>query len=214
MYVKSAAYVPGVPVLPDWMEEKCETRTDVLSESWKKLRRAAPLFLTHNSRLSGQSYVPPDSGDQEWQHYFFLDILFIVPFQMGVAGAAWATILSQFLSSLFSLLVGLKKFQILHLRREDFHGLRKTMILHLKTGFPMGFQMSVMCIGQLAMQAVVNSLGTAAIVGYTAASKADQVSVLVNNAMMTAISNYVAQNFGAGKRERIRQRSTTIQICS
>ena len=47
-----------------------------------------------------------------------------------------------------------------------------------------------------------------------AASKADQVSVLVNNAMMTAISNYVAQNFGAGKRERIRQRSTTIPIRS
>ena len=69
----------------------------------------------------------------------------------------------------------------------------------------MGFQMSVMCIGQLAMQTVVNSLGTAAVAGYTAASKADQLSVLVNNAMMTAISNYVAQNFGAGKMERIRQ---------
>ena len=69
----------------------------------------------------------------------------------------------------------------------------------------MGFQMSVMCIGQLSMQTVVNSLGTAAVAGYTAASKADQLSVLVNNAMMTAISNYVAQNFGAGKRERIRQ---------
>ena len=69
----------------------------------------------------------------------------------------------------------------------------------------MGFQMSVMCIGQLAMQTVVNSLGTAAVAGYTAASKADQLSVLVNNAMMTAISNYVAQNFGAGRRDRIRQ---------
>ena len=44
-----------------------------------------------------------------------------------------ATILSQFLSALFSLLVGLKKFQILHLRREDFHGLRKTMILYQDT---------------------------------------------------------------------------------
>lgn len=47
--------------------------------------------------------------------------------------------------------------------------------------------------------------GTAAVAGYTAASKADQVSVLVNNAMMTAISNYVAQNFGASKSDRIRQ---------
>ena len=134
----------------------------------------------------------------------FLDLFFILVFHMGVAGAAWATILSQFLSALLSLLVGLKNFQVLHLHREDFRDLNASIRLHLKTGFPMGFQMSVMCIGQLAMQAVVNSLGTAAVAGYTAASKADQLSVLVNNAMMTAISKYVAQNFGAGKTERIR----------
>ena len=153
-------------------------------------------------------------GDSKTPLYFlvfssvlniFLDILFIVPFHMGVAGAAWATILSQFFSAVLSLVVGLKNFPILHLHREDFTDLKDTAILHLKTGFPMGFQMSVMCIGQLAMQAVVNSLGTAAVAGYTAASKADQLSVLVNNAMMTAISNYVAQNFGAGRWDRIRQ---------
>ena len=152
-------------------------------------------------------------GDSKTPLYFlvfssilniFLDLFFILVFHMGVAGAAWATILSQFLSALLSLLVGLKNFQVLHLRREDFRDLNASIRLHLKTGFPMGFQMSVMCIGQLAMQAVVNSLGTAAVAGYTAASKADQLSVLINNAMMTAISNYVAQNFGAGKTERIR----------
>ena len=144
-------------------------------------------------------------GDSKTPLYFlvfssvlniFLDILFIVPLHMGVAGAAWATILSQFLSAVLSLIVGLKNFPILHLRREDFTDLKDAVILHLKTGFPMGFQMSVMCIGQLAMQTVVNSLGIAAVAGYTAASKADQFSVLVNNVMMTAISNYVAQNFG------------------
>ena len=152
-------------------------------------------------------------GDSKTPLYFLvfssvlniiLDIVFIVPMHMGVAGAAWATILSQFLSAVFSTVVGLRNFPILHLRREDFHDLKGAAVLHLKTGFPMGFQMSVMCIGQLAMQAVVNSLGTAAVAGYTAASKADQLSVLVNNAMMTAISNYVAQNFGAGKKDRIR----------
>ena len=153
-------------------------------------------------------------GDSKTPLYFlvfssvlniFLDVLFIVPLHMGVAGAAWATILSQFLSAVLSLVVGLKNFPILHLRKEDFTDLKDAAILHLKTGFPMGFQMSVMCIGQLAMQTVVNSLGTAAVAGYTAASKADQLSVLVNNAMMTAISNYVAQNFGAGRTDRIRQ---------
>lgn len=143
----------------------------------------------------------------------FLDILFIVPLRMGVAGAAWATIISQFLSAVLSLIVGLKNYSVLHLHRTDFRHLKDAAIHHLKTGFPMGFQMSVMCIGQLAMQAVVNALGTAAVAGYTAASKADQVSVLVNNAMMTAISNYVAQNYGAGKMDRIRAgvRASLIQ---
>lgn len=152
-------------------------------------------------------------GDSKTPLYFlvfssvlniFLDILFILPFGMGVSGAAWATILSQLLSAVLSLAVGMRRFEVLHLKKDDFENLRGAMVTHLKTGFPMGFQMSVMCIGQLAMQMVVNSLGTAAVAGYTAASKADQLSVLVNNAMMTAISNYVAQNFGAGKRERIR----------
>ncbi len=142
-----------------------------------------------------------------------LDLVFILSFHMGVAGAAWATILSQFISAALSLLVGLKKYPVLHIQLQDFQHLKESLLLHLKTGFQMGFQMSVMCIGQLAMQAVVNSIGTDAVAGYTAASKADQVSVLVNNAMMTAISNYVAQNFGAGKWDRIRQgvRASLIQ---
>lgn len=134
----------------------------------------------------------------------FLDILFIVPLHMGVAGAAWATVLSQFISGLLSLIVGLRSFSVLPITKNDFKDLGGTIKSHLSTGFPMGFQMSVMCIGQLAMQAAVNSLGTAAVAGYTAATKADQVSVLVNNAMMTAISNYVAQNYGAGLKDRIR----------
>lgn len=161
-------------------------------------------------------------GDSKTPLYFLvfssilniiLDLLFILSFHMGVAGAAWATILSQFISAALSLWVGLKKYPVLHIQLQDFHHLKESLLLHLKTGFQMGFQMSVMCIGQLAMQAVVNSIGTGAVAGYTAASKADQVSVLVNNAMMTAISNYVAQNFGAGKWDRIRQgvRASLIQ---
>ena len=55
----------------------------------------------------------------------------------------------QFLSAVFSLIVGLKNFPVLHLQRDDFHDLKSTISLHLKTGFPMGFQMSVMCIGQV-----------------------------------------------------------------
>lgn len=153
-------------------------------------------------------------GDSKTPLYFLvvssllnivLDLVFIVPFQMGVAGAAWATVLSQFISAAGCLVAGMKKFEALHLVREDFQNLNKEASVHLKIGFPIGFQMSVMCIGQLAMQAAVNGLGSVAVAGYTAATKADQLSVLANNAMGSAISNYVAQNYGAGKKERIRQ---------
>lgn len=68
----------------------------------------------------------------------------------------------------------------------------------------MGFQMSVMCIGQLSMQAAVNALGPQAIAGYTAATKVDQVSVLVNGAFGIAMANYAAQNYGARLYGRIR----------
>lgn len=83
-------------------------------------------------------------GDSKTPLYFlvfssilniFLDILFIIPCKMGVSGAAWATILSQFFSALLSLWVGLHKFQILHLHRKDFLNLKESIILHLKTGF-------------------------------------------------------------------------------
>ena len=152
-------------------------------------------------------------GDSKTPLYFLvfssllnivLDILFIVPFHMGVAGAAWATVLSQLVSAVCCLISGYRKFAVMHLTREDFTHLGPDAAAHLKIGFPMGFQMSVMCIGQLAMQASVNALGSVAVAGYTAATKADQMSVLVNNAMGTAISNYVAQNFGAGDKERIK----------
>ena len=77
-------------------------------------------------------------GDSKTPLYFLvfssvlniiLDIVFIVPMHMGVAGAAWATILSQFLSAVFSTVVGLRNFPILHLRREDFHDLKGAAVL-------------------------------------------------------------------------------------
>ena len=78
-------------------------------------------------------------GDSKTPLYFLvfssvlniiLDILFILPFHMGVAGAAWATIFSQFLSAVLSLLVGVKNFPVLHLHREDFSDLKRAIVLH------------------------------------------------------------------------------------
>ena len=132
-----------------------------------------------------------------------LDILLIGP--MGVAGAAWATVLSQLLSGMLCAAVGMKRYPVLRLSRLPRRDWLREAAAHLRVGFPMGFQMSVMCIGQLAMQAAVNTLGPDAVAGYTAATKADQFSVLVNGAFGIAVANYAAQNYGAGRYRRIRQ---------
>lgn len=143
----------------------------------------------------------------------FLDILFIVPLNMGVAGAAWATVISQLLSAVLCLVCALKRFPILKLSRSELSFDRRNAYVHLKIGLPMGFQMSVMCIGQLAMQLAVNTLGTTAIAGFTAGSKLDQFAIQINNAYCTSSAGYVAQNFGAGDLRRIREgcRAALIQ---
>ena len=133
-----------------------------------------------------------------------LDLIFILTFHMGVGGAAWATVLSQLLSAVLCTICGAQKFDVLRLKRKDFSYMKRESAAHLRIGFPMGFQMSVMCIGQLAMQAAVNAIGPDAIAGYTAATKVDQLSVLINNAFGVAIASYVAQNYGAGKWDRIK----------
>ena len=133
-----------------------------------------------------------------------LDIVFIVPFGWGVGGAAAATVLSQLIAGVLSIISAVRKYDLLHFSLDDWKPDGSNIIRNLRLGFVMGFQMSVMCIGQLVMQASVNSLGTIAIAGYTAATKVDQLSVLVNNAFITAIAAYVAQNYGARDIERIR----------
>ena len=147
-----------------------------------------------------------------------LDLVFILPLGMGVAGAAWATVLSQLLSAVLCTIVGMRNFDVLRTRRADFVDWRRAAAKHLAVGFPMGFQMSVMCIGQLAMQTGVNSLGSVAVAGYTAATKVDQLSVLMNNAFGIALSSYVAQNYGAGQYRRIsegvRACLAQIEVCN
>ena len=133
-----------------------------------------------------------------------LDLVFILPLNMGVAGAAWATVFSQLLSAALCTWSGMRKFSVLRLRRRDLRTPRKAVREHLRLGLTMGFQMSVMCVGQLAMQGAVNAMGAGAIAGYTAAAKVDQLSVLMNGALGVAVSNFTAQNCGARRLDRIR----------
>ncbi len=143
-----------------------------------------------------------------------LDIVFMVPLDMGVAGAAWATVLSQLLSAILCTISCMRHFDVLRPSKEDFRIKMANVKTHLGLGLPMGVQMSVMTVGLLVMQSAINALGPAAIAGFTAGTKTEQIVLLIDVALSVGLSNYVAQNYGAGLYKRIRQgvRASVLQV--
>ena len=134
-----------------------------------------------------------------------LDLLFIVVFRMGVAGAGWATLLSQLISGVLCLVYMIRRFPILHLSREDLV-LRPVYAWHLLAmGLPMGMQYSITAIGSILLQSAVNGLGASAMAAVTAGSKVSMLCVCPFDAMGTTAATFAGQNLGAGKPERIHQ---------
>lgn len=134
-----------------------------------------------------------------------LDVLFIVLFRMGVAGAGWATLLSQLISGLMCLGFIIKRFPLLHLDREDLQ-FRWVYARHLlNMGLPMGLQYSITAIGSILLQTAVNGLGANAMAAVTAGSKVYMLCACPYDAIGTTAATYAGQNLGAGKPERVHQ---------
>lgn len=132
----------------------------------------------------------------------FLDLLFVMRFQMGVAGVAWATLIAQAVSAALSF-----AFLMLKLRGIEteayakFDGaLLKKMV---QVAIPTIVQQSIVSVGMLLIQSVVNRFGTSFLAGYTAAVKIDGIAIVPMVAVGNAMSTYVAQNMGAKKPERV-----------
>ncbi len=153
-------------------------------------------------------------GDSKHPFYFLLfssilniglDYLFIVPLHGGVAGAAWATVLSQFVSGILNLYWLLRRVQIM----DDWNGEMKFSLQHAKrlciVGLPMGFEYSVSAIGAVVMQGAINMLGSVAVAAQTAGEKIRQMFTLPMESVGMAMATYTGQNYGAGRIDRIRK---------
>lgn len=134
-----------------------------------------------------------------------LDFFLILVVGMGVAGAAWATLAAQLVSGILCLLYIKKKLPMLHLSKEDFNVSRWELIQHAKVALPMAFQMSIIAIGAVVLQFVLNGLGAVAVAAFTAAQKIDQIATQPMNSFGTTMSTYTAQNYGAGNIGRIKK---------
>lgn len=153
-------------------------------------------------------------GDSKTPLYFLmissvlnicLDLLFIVNFEMGVGGAALATVVSQGVSGLMCLVYIYKKFPILHLARKDFKWDAKLAWKHLAIGLPMAFQFSITAIGVIVLQGALNLFGSQKMAAYTAASKVEQLLSQPANTFGVTMANYCGQNLGAGRIDRVRK---------
>lgn len=132
-----------------------------------------------------------------------LDILFIVPFQMGVFGAAFATLLAQSISAILCFIHIVLKFDILHLKKEDWKLHPQYVRTTLTMGLPMGLQYSITAIGSVILQASVNPLGSIAVASMTACGKISGFMMCPLDALGSTMATYTGQNVGAGKLERV-----------
>ena len=135
-----------------------------------------------------------------------LDLLFVCVFHLGVAGAAWATILSQYGSFACCFIYMRKRYDILLFGKKDCH-LKHDMVKEmLSIGFSMGFMNSLINIGSVALEGAINSLqDTNYIVAHTAARKITEVFMLPFSVFGTTMATFCGQNLGAGKNDRIKK---------
>lgn len=133
-----------------------------------------------------------------------LDVLFVVPLHLEVMGAALATVIAQYASGLGLMAWAWKKYPALRVRREDMVWERRSLSNVFSLSFFTCLQQSVMNFGILLVQGLVNSFGTAVMAAFAVAVKIDTVAYMPVQDFGNAFSTFVAQNYGAGKRDRIR----------
>ena len=153
-------------------------------------------------------------GDSKTPLYFLiltsalnigLDLLFIIPFHMGVLGAALATDISQVISGVLSFAYLRRKFGVLKMEKGDIAYSKKACGRLLGIGVPMGLQCSITAIGSVIMQWAVNVLGSTAVAAVTAAGKTQSLLTVPLESVGTAMATYAGQNLGASRMDRVRQ---------
>lgn len=134
-----------------------------------------------------------------------LDMVFVINFHQGVRGVAVATLIAQGISAVLSFILLMRKLKTY--KEEEKYGyydmqMMKSMV---NIAVPSTLQQSIVHMGILLVQSVVNSFGSAALAGYSAGTRIESLSIVPMLAMGNAMSTFTAQNIGAGKLERVKE---------
>ncbi len=134
-----------------------------------------------------------------------LDVLLVWTLNVGVKGAAIATVIAQLISGLGCLVFMIRKFPMLRLTRKDLRPDLPTIRRLSGIGFPMGLQFSITAIGSIILQKSVNALGTTIIASVSAAAKVQNLVVSPMDAFGVSMATFAGQNYGAGRIDRVRR---------
>lgn len=134
-----------------------------------------------------------------------LDLICILIFKWGVAGAAVATLLSQGVSALLCFIYMYRRFEILQSTREERKFQARLAGNLLWIGVPMGLQFSITAIGSIMLQSANNALGSASIAAFASAIRIKSFFMCPFESLGIAMATYTGQNYGAGKPKRIWQ---------
>lgn len=135
----------------------------------------------------------------------FLDLLFVIAFHMAVAGVAIATLIAQGLSAVLSFILMLRRLKTY----ETAPGLAlyegRLSLRIIKIAIPSIIQQTIVNLGMLLVQSVVNSFGSQVMAGYAAGSRFEGICVIPMVAVGNAVSTFTAQNTGAGQIDRVKK---------
>ncbi len=171
-------------------------------------------FFSAFTRAIGNSVIPLCFLGISTILNIVLDLLFIQTFHMGVSGAAWATIVSQGVSALCMILYCIRNIPYLRLSREHLYLNRRAASQIMQYSFLTCIQQSIMNFGILMIQGLVNSFGVTVMAAFAAAVKIDAFAYMPVQDFGNAFSTFISQNFGAGKKERIRSGIRSAVITS
>ena len=133
-----------------------------------------------------------------------LDVVLVVVFQMGVTGAALATILSQLLSAVLVTVTLMRTKDMHHLDIRQLHLDGRMLGRMIRIGFPAGLQSVMYGLSNVIIQAGINSLGTNTVAAWASYSKIDGLFWMMVNAFGISVTTFVGQNYGAGRLDRVR----------
>lgn len=153
-------------------------------------------------------------GDSKTPLYFLvfssvlniaLDVLLIAKFDLGVRGAAIATVFAQLVSGILCLIYVKKKFPVLHITKQTSGVNLKYIKVLIKNGIPLALQFSITAVGSVLLQSCVNGLGADAIAAVTIGGKTQLMIVLPSETIGATMTVFCGQNLGAGKIDRIKK---------